>query len=78
MSMGKKIKVAEQEWVPYIAVIGDREVEGGDWKVRVRGGDEFEGPREELVAQMEERMGDKPRRPLNTPLRLALRPTFVG
>lgn len=78
MSMGKKIKLAEQEWVPYIAVIGDRECEGGDWKVRVRGGDEFEGPREKLVAQMEERLGDKPRRPLNTPLRLAMRPTFVG
>jgi threonyl-tRNA synthetase len=78
MTMGKKIKVAEQEWVPYIAVIGDREVEGGDLHVRVRGGSEFVGSREALIAQMDERMGDKPRRPLNTPGRLSLRPVFVG
>ena len=78
MSMGKKIKVAEQEWVPYIAVIGDREVEGGDLHVRVRGAEEFVGGREALIAQMDERSGDKPRKPLNTPGRLSLRPVFVG
>jgi threonyl-tRNA synthetase len=78
MSMGKKIKLAEQEWVPFIAVIGDREVEGGDLKVRVRGGEEFVGSRDELVARMDERADDKPRRPLNTPLRLSMRPVFVG
>jgi len=78
MTMGKKIKVAEQEWVPYIAVIGDREVEGGDLKVRVRGGDEFVGSRDALVARMDAEAGDEPRRPLNTPRRLSLRPVFVG
>jgi threonyl-tRNA synthetase len=78
MSMGKKIKVAEQEWVPFIAVVGDREAGGGPLKVRVRGEDEFEGPPEALAARMEELQSDKPRRPLNTPLRLSLRPVFVG
>ena len=78
MTMGRKIKVAEQEWVPYIAVVGDREVAGGDLHVRVRGADEFVGSRESLLAEMDRRAGDKPRKPLNTPRRLSLRPVFVG
>jgi threonyl-tRNA synthetase len=77
-SMGKKIKLAEQEWVPFIAVVGDREVDGGPLQVRVRGGESFSGSRDELIALMTELSGDKPRRPLNTPRRLALRPIFVG
>ena len=78
MSMGKKIKHAEQEWVPFIVVVGDREVEGGPLSARVRGGEEFKGSAEELVARMDALAADKPRRPLNTPLRLSLRPIFVG
>lgn len=77
-SMGKKIKLAEQEWVPFIAVVGDQEQAGGPLHVRVRGGEAFEGTREALIALMEERAGDKPRRPLNTPLLLSQRPVFVG
>jgi threonyl-tRNA synthetase len=78
MSMGKKIKLAEQEWVPYIAIIGDRERDGGDLHVRVRGEEEFVGTRSSLIARMDERVADRPFRPLNTPRRLSLRPIFVG
>ncbi len=78
MSLGKKIKTAEQEWVPFIAVVGDRERDGGPLSVRVRGGEEFHGSREDLIARMDALQTDKPRRPLNTPRRLAQRPVFVG
>jgi threonyl-tRNA synthetase len=78
MNLGKKIKAAEQEWVPFIAVVGDQEVAGGDLHVRVRGGEEFVGSREALERRMEELARGKPRRPLNTPRRLSLRPVFVG
>ncbi|MEZ5065544.1 MAG: threonine--tRNA ligase [bacterium] len=78
MSMGKKIKLAEQEWVPYIAVIGDREVAGGALTVRVRGEEDFHGTLDELNARMDALVGGKPRRPLNTPRLLGLRPVFVG
>ncbi len=78
MSMGKKIKVAEQEWVPFIAIVGDREMEGGEMHVRVRGAEEFVGTREALVVRMDELAGSKPARPLNTPRRLSKRPIFVG
>lgn len=36
-SMGKKIRDAEMQKVPYMAVVGDREVEEGGVSVRVRG-----------------------------------------
>jgi threonyl-tRNA synthetase len=78
MSLGKRIKMAEQEWIPFIAVVGEREHAGGPLSVRVRGGEEFSGTREELLARMDALQGDKPRRPLNTPQRLSRRPVFVG
>lgn len=77
-SMGKKIKLAEQEWVPFIAVIGDKEVAGGDLQVRVRGEADFAGTRDALIEQMRTLAGNKPWRGLNTPRRLSLRPIFVG
>jgi threonyl-tRNA synthetase len=79
MSMGKKIKLAEQEWVPFIVVVGDKEREGGTFTARVRGvAEPVEGNRESLVARMTELQASKPYRPLNTPRLLSLRPVFVG
>jgi len=78
MSLKKKIRVAEQEWVPFIAVVGEQEQKGGDLHVRVRGGEDFVGPRDELIRRMDELAAGKPRRPLNTPLNLSRRPIFVG
>jgi threonyl-tRNA synthetase len=78
LAMGKKIRLAEQEWVPFIAVIGEREAKGGDLTVRVRNEENFEGSKEELVEAMRSRASGKPWKPLNTPRRLSLRPVFVG
>jgi threonyl-tRNA synthetase len=78
MSLGKRIKMAEQEWVPFIAVVGERERDGGPLSVRVRGAEEVHESRQELVARMDALQGDKPRRALNTPMRLSRRPVFVG
>jgi threonyl-tRNA synthetase len=35
-TVGKKIRRAEKEWVPYIAVIGDKEAKSGNLAVRIR------------------------------------------
>jgi threonyl-tRNA synthetase len=78
MSMGKKIKVAEQEWVPFISVVGDKELESRELSARVRGSEDFHGSQEMLVERMKQLLADKPYRPLNTPRRLSLRPVFVG
>ena len=36
-SIGKKIRNAEQEKVPYMLVVGDKEIQSGDLAVRKRG-----------------------------------------
>lgn len=41
-TVGKKIRSAEKSKVPYMIVVGDKEVAGGDWQVRVRGKQEQE------------------------------------
>ena len=35
-TLQKKIREAEQEWVPYIIVVGEKEIESGTLSVRVR------------------------------------------
>ncbi|MBD3348463.1 MAG: threonine--tRNA ligase [Candidatus Eisenbacteria bacterium] len=78
MSMGKKIREAERRWVPYILVVGDREVEGGELSVRAHGGEQEKLTLEGLVRMLEPKMQDKPYRPINVPVRLSERPIFVG
>ncbi len=39
-SIGKKVRNAAKQKIPYIVVVGDRELEGGEWTVRVRGQEE--------------------------------------
>lgn len=78
MSLGKKIRDAEKEWVPFIAVVGDKERDGGDFQVRVRGAEDFHGPRAALVEIMDGLAAGKPTRGLNTPRLLSERPIFVG
>lgn len=36
-TLGNRIRKASQEKIPYIVVVGDKELEGGDWMIRVRG-----------------------------------------
>jgi threonyl-tRNA synthetase len=38
--MGKKVRKASGEKIPYIVVIGDREAAGEIWTIRVRGQEE--------------------------------------
>jgi threonyl-tRNA synthetase len=78
LSLGKKIRFAEQEWVPFIAVIGDKERDGGEFQVRVRGAEDFHGNKDALIAKMRQMAGQQPQRGLNTPRMLSARPIFVG
>lgn len=39
-TVGNKVRKAVQEKVPYVVVVGDRELEGGQWTIRVRGVEE--------------------------------------
>ncbi|XGI83359.1 threonine--tRNA ligase [Halorutilales archaeon Cl-col2-1] len=77
-SVGKRIRTAEQDWVPYVAVVGDREIEGEEIEFRVRGDDETEMSVEELRDEIDEKIGEMPRKSLYTPRLLSNNPRFVG
>lgn len=79
-TLQKKIRDAEMEWVPYIIVVGQRELESGVLSVRDR---EAHGKiqkmkLEELLTKIVSKIGDKPFKPLPLPLNLSKRPQFYG
>ena len=56
-SVGKKIRNAEKEKVPYMLVIGDKEVESGEVNVRRRGQEEQESLKvEALIEELSEKI----------------------
>jgi threonyl-tRNA synthetase len=76
-TVGKKIRRAEKEWIPYIAVVGPREMDAGTVNVRTRkpAGQE-ELTVDALRGRLSEDMEGKPFRPLPLPRRVSRRPSF--
>ena len=80
LSVGKKIRDAEMEWINYIIVIGDAEVKEEKFQVRDRLN--LSERRiltiDELVNEITNKTADKPYLPLNLPMLLTRRPQFVS
>ena len=76
--LGKKIRDAEREWVPYVVVVGDRELGGGDLAIRRRVGDQEAMSVDAFVELLSAETAGRPSRPLNGPTALSRRPIFVG
>jgi threonyl-tRNA synthetase len=79
-TLQKKIREAEQEWVPYIIVVGEKEIASGTLSVRVR---EQKGKQEslkaqQLIAEVSEKIAGKPFKPLPLPMYISKRPQFHG
>ena len=75
----KKIRDAELEWVPYILVIGPKEIESQKLSVRIRETGKIEQIKlKELVGKIEDETKDKPFKKLSLPKLLSKRPIFVG
>jgi len=79
-TLQKKIREAEQEWIPYIIVVGEKEIASGTLSVRDR---ETRGLQQnitlnELIAKLCDKIADKPFKPLPLPLYLSKRPLFHG
>ena len=79
-TLQKKVREAEQEWIPYIIVVGEKEIESGTLSVRVR---ELKGQQqnltaEKLIAIVSEKIAGKPYKPLPLPLLMSKRPQFHG
>jgi len=73
--LGKKIRDAQKEWVPYVVVMGDKEAESGKLSVAIR---QPEAKRdmsaEELAAIVEKENAGKPFEKLSLPKELSKRP----
>jgi len=76
LSVSRKIRDAEKEWIPYIVVIGQREKEKDILTVRIRGNGVKEMRREELLQILKEETEGKPKRKLPLPVMLSQRPKF--
>jgi threonyl-tRNA synthetase len=79
MKLGKKVREAEREWIPYTIVVGDRELAGpGMLTIRPRTGEQVEMTLEALLGKLADEVAGKPALPANAPRALSKRPVFVG
>ena len=78
ITMGRKIRDAEREWIPYILVVGAKEVAQQCLNVRTRDGVQRKLALPELLAEIEPQMTEKPFLGLPLPQCLSRRPIFVG
>ena len=81
-TLGKKIRDASTEWIPYIAVVGEVEEKEGNLTVTIRAESTLKEQKrvkmtpEELVERIRKECEGKPFKPLPLPIRLSLRPAF--
>ncbi|MDY1591245.1 MAG: threonine--tRNA ligase [Methanofastidiosum sp.] len=77
LRLGKKIRDAEKEWIPYIIVIGDDEIKNSTINIRSRGDSSQKNTSvDEFKASFLDLIKGKPTRPLPLPRRLSLRASF--
>jgi threonyl-tRNA synthetase len=75
----KKIRDAEMEWIPYIIVLGEREVGKEKVPVRVREDSKIhQMSLKDLSSVIKKQVRGKPYRPLPMPMSVQARPKFVG
>ncbi|MFH0713931.1 MAG: His/Gly/Thr/Pro-type tRNA ligase C-terminal domain-containing protein, partial [Candidatus Micrarchaeota archaeon] len=76
-TLQKKIREAEHEWVPFIAVVGEREEKEKTLAVRIRGtGKQETFTPLSLVEKLDVETKGKPKEKLTLPQKLSLRPKF--
>ena len=77
-TLGKKIMNAEKEWIPYICVVGEKEVASGTLSVRMRTEDKknVSMPVSELVDTINNAVLGMPKAPLTLNILLSKRPFF--
>ena len=76
-TVGKKIRNAATDWVPYVAVIGDNELSSGELTINIRETKEKQAmSTEDLVKIIKEETRDMPFRALPLPLKLSQRINF--
>jgi threonyl-tRNA synthetase len=79
LTVSNRIRQAEQEWIPFIIVFGEKELRSKELSIRKREQGSIEKMAlHALIEEVEERVRDKPYKPLPLPMLLSQRPIFVG
>lgn len=79
LTVQKRIREAEMEWIPYIIVIGKKELSSETFPVRDRKSRAIRNLRlEQLIAEIKAEVKGKPFKPLPTPRYVSKRPQFYG
>lgn len=79
LSVAKKIREAESEWIHFILVIGDKEVDGNELVVRERLTKlQYGIALDNLIKNIKQEISDKPYLPLNLPVYLSKRPIIMA
>ncbi len=79
LTLQKRIREAETEWIHYIVVIGQKEVESGILAVRDRINRKIRKMKiNELIEEVKEKIKDKPFAELSLPKHLSQRAQFYG
>jgi threonyl-tRNA synthetase len=82
-TMGKKVREAGMDWVPYVIVVGDEEVASKKLTVTVRKKSQPNKPFKEqmtvegLIAAVRKDVEGKPFRPLYTPRKLSMKARYI-
>lgn len=78
-TVGNKIRGAEIEWIPYVAVVGEKEKAKEIVAVRIRKTGQAQKMMSinDFAKLVDGEIGDKPRLPLYLPKKLSMRPKFV-
>jgi len=79
LSLGKKVRAAEKEWINYVLVIGEKELNSDTLPVRDRkAGKKTRNMKlQELIDEIKAETADKPFKPLALPKLLSKRPQFA-
>jgi len=79
LTMQRKVREAETEWINYIIVIGRKEIDSGILPIRDRlAGEIIKMKLKELVDRVLKETKNKPFKPLPLPKKLSQRPQFYG
>jgi threonyl-tRNA synthetase len=79
LTMQRKVREAETNWINYVIVLGQREVDSGILPIRDRmTGKIIKMKREELISLILGQTKTKPFKPSPLPLKLSQRPQFYG
>ena len=79
LTLQKRVREAEKEWVPYIIVVGQKEIESDVLPVRDRKAREIRKMKlKELVNEIKDNVKGRPFETLPLPRHLSKRPQFYG